>query len=504
MIARGAGVLALLLAAASGAAAQTAIRIGLGDDPDVLDPTLGRLASGRIVLNMVCDKLFDVSPDLKIVPRLATGHTLSPDGLQLTMTLRQGVKFHDGEPFTATAVKYGIDRHLTLPASFRKTEIEVIQKVEVVDEATVRLTLSRPSAALLSHFTDRAGMIVSPKAAEAMGEKFGTAPVCTGPFKFTERLAQDRITFERFADYWDKANIHVDRVVFTPIANGTVRAANLRAGQLDLIERVSPSDLATLKGDTRVKVVAVPELGYQIFMFNVGNGQKADNPFAKEPRLREALEAAIDRGVISQVVFDGTYVPGNQWTGPQNTYYDRTLPVPGRDVARAKALLQATGRERLSFNFLTANDPDWVQAAQVIQAMVGEAGFDMKIEIQENATRSKNVRAGNFETAFAFWSGRPDPDGNVVSHLTCKGPQNDPRYCNPEVDRLIDEAGRVADPAERKKLYDRMTAIVLRERPYLYLWHRSLITAHSAQLKGFVSYPDGIFRPQGWKLEPAS
>jgi peptide/nickel transport system substrate-binding protein len=140
----------------------------------------------------------------------------------------------------------------------------------------------------------------------------------------------------------------------------------------------------------------------------------------------------------------------------------------------------------------------------VIQAMVAEAGFDMKIQVQEHATRGVNMQKGDFEAGFAFWSGRIDPDGNIGNHMTCNGAQNDSRYCNEKVDKLIDDARQVADPAERKKHYDAATAQLLEDRPILFLWHRMVITAHSAKLQGFAPNPDGIIRVQGMKLDTAS
>ena len=135
----------------------------------------------------------------------------------LVIRLRPNVTFHDGEPFDAAAVKYTLERHLTLPGSFRRGEISAIDHVEVIDPLTVRLVLKSPSAPLLALLTDRAGMIVAPKAAEAAGKDFGLHPVCTGPFKFTERVAQDRIVLDRYPGYWDAANIHFDRVIYQPM-----------------------------------------------------------------------------------------------------------------------------------------------------------------------------------------------------------------------------------------------------------------------------------------------
>ena len=159
--------------AAGAVFAQGALRIGLGDDPDVLDPTFSRTYTARIVFASFCDKLFDIDEKLNIVPQLALSHETSADGKTVTIKLRPGVKFHDGEAFDAAAAKYSLDRHLTTKGSFRRPEISSIDTVEVVDPLTIRLVLKAPFSPLLAQLTDRAGMMVSPKAAEAAGDKFG-------------------------------------------------------------------------------------------------------------------------------------------------------------------------------------------------------------------------------------------------------------------------------------------------------------------------------------------
>src|SRR5258708_15379289 len=192
---------ALSAALAGGALAEPHLRVGLAEDPDVLDPSLARTYVGRIVFSSICDKLFDIDEKLAIVPQLALSHATSPDGKTVTIKLRPGVKFHDGEPFDAAAAKYNLERHLNMKGSFRKPEIAAIDSVEVVDPLTVKLNLKQTFSPLLAQLTDRAGMLVSPKAAEAAGDKFALKPVCAGPYKFVERIAQDKIVVEKFPDY---------------------------------------------------------------------------------------------------------------------------------------------------------------------------------------------------------------------------------------------------------------------------------------------------------------
>ncbi len=298
------------LAASIGHAQQ--LRFGLAEDPDVLDPTLARTFVGRVVFAALCDKLFDIDEKLNIVPQLATGYEWSADRKALTIKLRKGVTFHDGEKLDAAAAKFNIERHKTMAGSNRRGELAPVATVDVVDESTVRLNLSAPFSPLLAALADRAGMMVSPKAAQAEGDKFGAKPVCSGPFRFVERVAQDRIVLERYSNYWNKGEIHLDKITYLPIVDSTVRLANLRSGQLDIIERMAASDIPSLKTDSRFKVAKITEIGYYGITINVGKSELSQkNPLGKDPRVREAFELALDRDGIVQVAMDGEAAVGN-------------------------------------------------------------------------------------------------------------------------------------------------------------------------------------------------
>ena len=492
-------LVAVITLAAAPASAQSVLRIGLNDDPDALDPTISRAYTGRLVFAALCDKLLDVTPDLKIVPQLATSYEWGPGQRSVVLKLRPGVKFHDGEPFNAEAVRFNIERHLTTPGSFRKSEIGEVKSVDVINDLTVRINLSEPLVPLLAALTDRAGMMVSPKAAKDLGDKFGTRPVCAGPYKFVERVAQGKIALERFADYWDKSHIFIDRVEFLPITDSTARLASLRSGDLHMIERVSPSDLAQIRADAKLKVVGVPELGYQMIPLNVANGPKG-KVLGADPRIRQAIDLAIDRETIVKTIFANEYIPGNQFVSPSSPYYNAKFPVQKRDVAKAKQLLREAGVPSLAFTLIVPPERDRQEAALVIQAMLAEAGITMTIQSQENVTMLQAGQRGDFEAYFTFWSGRPDPDGNVYTFTVCNGRQNDSHYCNPELDPFLTKARHVPEPAERKKLYDQTTPILLRDVPRLILWHRRVFTGLSIKVQGFTPHPDGIIRLQGLKL----
>jgi peptide/nickel transport system substrate-binding protein len=486
--------LALLAACtATAAAAQTTLRIGLQDDPDMLDPHRARTYVGRIVFAGLCDKLIDLSPDMKLVPRLATSWAVSGDGKTVTLKLRDNVTFHDGEPFNAEAVKFNLDRARTLPDSLRKSEIAAIQSVDVVDRLTGAVRLKQPDAPLLSQLTDRAGMMLSPKA--AAGANFAAAPVCSGPYRFVQRVQQDRIVLERFAGHWNAAAYHFDRIIYLPIPDTTVRLANLRSGNLDLVERLAPTDVKATAADPKLQVQRAPGLGYMGLNINVGNGERAKNPLGSDRRVRQALDLAIDREAINQVVFEGLFTPGNQPYPPTSSYFAKDTPLPARDVARAKALLKEAGiTGPLKIEYQMANNPVAQQVAQLVQAMVAEAGFEVTLRATEYATLLKEQQQGNFQLSQTAWSGRPDPDGNVHQFVTCRGSQNDGKYCNPELDRLLDEARTTNDEAKRRALYAAAQKILWADLPLVYLYFEPRIFAMGKKLQGFVPHPDGMVR----------
>jgi peptide/nickel transport system substrate-binding protein len=496
------GLAVFTLAASASGGAQT-LRFGLAEDPDILDPTLARTFVGRIVFAALCDKLFDVDEKLNIIPQLATSYQWSADNKALTIKLRQGVTFHDGEKLDAAAVKFNIERHKNMAGSNRRGELAPVTSVDVIDESTVRLNLSAPFAPLLAQLADRAGMMVSPKAAQADGDKFGAKPVCSGPFRFVERVAQDRIVLERYPNYWNKGEIHFDRIVYLPIVDATVRLANLKSGQLDFIERVGTSDIPSLKTDSRFKISRITEIGYQGITINVGKSELAQkNPLGKDPRVREAFELALDREGIVQVAMDGEADVGNQWVAPTNAFYAKNVPVPKRDVARAKALLAEAGVPNPSFTLMTPTTSDAQKIAQVVQAMVKEAGFDVKIQSTEFATSLDMADKGDFEAYVLAWSGRADPDGNIFSFDGCKQPLDYAGYCKAEVDDLLNRARTTLDPAERKKIYEQIAAIVLKDRPIVYVFHRHWLWASTNKLSGLRTVPDGLVRVQGLKMGP--
>ena len=476
------------------------LKIALREDADSLDPTLARSYVGRIVFSSLCDKLFDINEKLEIVPQLALGYEWA-DPVTLVIHLRPGVMFHDGTNMDAAAVKYSLERHLNMPGSGRRGEISTLDHIDIVDPLTVKLTLKSATSPFVAQLTDRAGMIVSPKAAEAEGKDFGLHPVCAGPFKFTERVAQDRIVLDRFPQYWDAKNIHFARIVFQPIVDSTTRLANLRAGAVDLVESVVPSDAAAVKADPKLKLVVSKQLGYESINFNLAHGPRASGVINKDARVRQAFDLAIDRAALNEVVFNGMYTPTEQAIAKDSPFYDKALKVKERDVEKAKKLLAEAGvKLPVTFTMMVPNSPVIVQLAEVIQSMVAEAGFDMKISTMEFASTLDAGDRGDFEGYLIAWSGRTDPDGNLWNFVHSGGALNYALYANPDVDHWLEQARAVSDIPARTALYAKVSEQNVKDLPILYLYSPVNMVGMNAKLSGFVPVADGLIRPQGMTL----
>ncbi len=478
------------------------LRIGLREDPDLLDPTLGSSGVGRIVYSAMCDKLFDVGAQLRIVPQLATGYEYT-DPTHLVLHLRAGVTFQDGTPFDAEAVRFKLDRDLHAKGSMRAGEINAIQAIEVVDPLTVRLVLRAPSASLIAALSDRAGIMISPTAVASEGERFGLHPVCAGPFAFESRVQQDRITLRRYPGYWDARDIHLDGVEYYPMPNAAVRIAALRAGTLDLVEQVLPSDVAQVQGDPRLRIVTDPGLAYTGITFNTANHEAPGSVVGHDALVRRAFELSLDREAMVGVVYNGQYLPVAQANTPGSPFYVPAVTPPPRDVAQAQALLKQAGVALpVPVTLTVTSNPDAQQTGEVIQSMAAEAGFDVHLRTTEFAASLQAAYGGQFEAYLIGWSGRVDADANMWPFLHTGGAFNYGHYADARVDGLLDQARLSTDVATRRDLYAQVWRQERSDMPLVYLWIARNIVGLRREVTGFVPVPDGLIRLQGVSVVP--
>ena len=492
----------LLALAPHAACAGGTLRFALDFDFDTFDPARSGSYIERVVNTAMCDQLIDIDAKLNLVPQLATSWEWSADKLALTLHLRPGVVFSDGAPFDAEAVRANLERYRTAPYSLRRGELKSVSGVDVVDPLTVRVRLSEPYAPLPSLLANRPGLMLSPRILDRPTADISAHPVCAGPFTLTERVAQDHITLQRSPTYWNAAAVQLDRVEFKIMIDSTVRLVNLQSGQLDVANRLAATDVPAVAADKRLRVVSSPSLGFQIVSFNLGRGPAGDTPFARDVRVRQAFAKSIDRAGLNAVVFDGRMIPSAQTEAPGSPFFDPAFPAPPRDLEGAKRLLAEAGVPHPKLTYNVSNGPTDVQLGEVIQAMAGEAGFEVSVVKGESVSQTRAAIDGDYQAYQAIWSGRPDPDGNLSLWMRCGAALNWTGWCNKDMDAALDRAAAAPDDDARAQAYHDANAIWQREMPYLVLYHFTWFWGLSDRVTGFTPRPDGLVRLTDLTVRP--
>ncbi len=462
--------------------------VGIDDDPPQLDPHFSSAAVDRQVFHSIYDKLVDIDEDLNFVPQLATDWDISEDGKVYTFHLQEGVTFHDGTPFNAEAVKYNFDRMLDQNiGSARTTELNLVEKVEVEDDYSVVVTLSSPFSPFLSILADRAGMMLSPVALEEKGDDFQNSPVGTGPFKFVERVKQDRLVVERNEDYWNGAP-DLEKIIYYPYSDENVRITNLKSGNTDIVNKVPPKDVEDVKNNSGLQMSEKEALGFQGLFLNT-----RDEPFNNK-QLRQALDLVIDREALVKVALRDTAVPSAGAIPPSSWAYDESLDVTQPDIEKAKKIMTDAGyADGFSFTLKLAPKPIEEQLGQMIQSMAKEAGIEVKLEMVEFGALFDQMEAYDFDAVRLGWSGRVDPDGNLHP-LFHTGGFNNYGYSDEKMDKLLMDARVSANQEERKKLYTEASMYAKEEVPYIFLYHEIDYNAYKQYVGNFTQYADNMMR----------
>jgi peptide/nickel transport system substrate-binding protein len=480
------------------------LRVALSAEPDKLDPTLSRTLVGRTIFNAICEKLYDTDANLKIVPQLAAAlPVLSQGGKVATIKVRQGLKFSDGSTMDAAAVKTSLDRDMTNPQSARGSELSAVQSVTVVDPQTVQINLKTPFAPLSAILADRSGMVMNPKVIKAKGDNFGTAPSCVGPFKFSTRVAQDRIEVVKDPNYYNAKNVHLDKIVYRIIADANIRFANLRSGDADVLDTVATTDVNSLKSNSKLKLLSTDSLGYQGITINEGNTKgvgtkpgKIPGPLASDPRVRQAFELSMDRKALNHVVFNDQFAPACGPISPKSQFSSAAAQTcPPHDAAKAKQLLQQAGvKTPLKVQLIIGNTPDAQRLGEAVRSLAKDGGFDVQLQPVEFASSLDQTDAGKFQMFQIGWSGRVDPDGNITSFVQTQGSQNISGFSNPKLDALLDQARTELDVTKRKDLYGQVVTLLHEQVPLVYLYRQKNLTGVRDNVTGVKVYPDGIIR----------
>jgi peptide/nickel transport system substrate-binding protein len=489
---------------ASEIAAQTpksggTLTVGFSADSKTLDPTFSVQFSERQVLYLVYNTLVKFGTDFSIKPELAESWKIDKDGLQVVFKLRRGVKFHDGTPFDANAVKWNIEHRLDAAvASPQRQLIEpIIESVEVVDAATVAFNLKQPSPGLLGLLGERPGFMVSPAAARKFGKDLGGNPVGTGPFVFKEWVRGSHITVEKNPDYWEKGKPYLDKVVFRDISDAVVGAQRLITGELDFVGELSPTSAAPVEGKPGIKLVPITVGRWYSLQWRM------DKPPFDNAKLRQAVAHAVDRKRINDIVMAGRGAISDGPTPPGLWWHDPTVKSYGYDPEKAKALLKEAGYgSGFEFVLSTPQVGELQRINQLVQEQAAAVGIKFTLAPVSAKEWYAKLVDGSTNMSPTRWTQRPDPDGLLYILFHSKGFANTTKYRNEKVDALLDEARRSYDQDKRKKLYGEAQRLIVQDSPMMPLFFSVEYAALRDTVQNFQWIPDQIPRfAEVWKSQ---
>jgi peptide/nickel transport system substrate-binding protein len=488
------------------ARAETATML-LATEPPTLVSLTNVATTALAVSGKVTEGLLEYEDDLTPKPLLATSWSISPDGKEYTFKLRDGVRWHDGKPFTAADVAFSINLLKQVHPRGRSTFANVTA-VETPDPQTVVIKLSQPAPYLIKAFASTETPIV-PKhiyeGTDAASNPNGNAPIGTGPFKFKEWQRGNYIVYERNPDYWGKPDPKIDQLVVKFIPDAAARSIAFESGSVDFGYRtpVALSDLDRLK--------ALPNLKFETrgasYSFNVTRLEfNLDNKYFKDKRVREAIARSIDRNVIVNTVHYGyatiTYspiAPGlKEFHDPSPSPYAYDLKEAARLLDEA-GLKPTDGRTRfrltLDFNPITTEGR---RLAEYIRASLARIGIAVDLRAQDISAFVKRLYTDrDFDFAVNGASDLFDPTVGVQrlywSKSFVKGVpfSNATHYANPEVDRLLEQAAVESDPKTRVELFKKFQEIIANDIPDLNLVSPTYLTLHNVRIHDLVTTADG-------------
>lgn len=484
---------------------QKELVFGRGGDSVSLDPistTEGE--TFKVTVNIFETLINYGEQDTTLQPGLATDWTPSEDGLEYTLKLREGVKFHDGTDFNAEAVVKNFERwmngdadqfpYYTMFGGFKGDEGHVIKEVVAEDDFTVKFILNRPQAPFLKNLAMSPFGIASPAALEKFGADFMKNPVGTGPFKFVEWKENDRITLEKNADYWMEGYPKLDKIIFRSIPENSARLNALLAGEIDLMDGVNPSDLTQIEGNPDLQTFERPSMNVGYLGFTV-NRPPFDNKL-----VRQALNHAIDKEGIIAAFYGGLAEPAKNPLPPALEGYNNDIEPYPYDLEKAKELLTEAGypdgfeMELWAMPVPRPYMPDGMKVAEVIQSSFAEIGVKAEIKSVDWGTYLEQASKGEFDAYMLGWTGdNGDPDNFIYTLLDKDsiGSNNYSYYSNDELHDILIEAQTIPDQEQRNELYKKAQEIIHEDSPWAPLVHSTPLLAGKKNLKGLLPHPTG-------------
>ncbi len=479
----------------SGPVVGGTLNVGINSDFVTLSPAMSSALIDRQAFINIFDPLLKLSPTMQIEPNLITHWTITNGGTTYTLYLRHGVKFQDGTPFNAAAVLYNWHWEMNpANASPRRSNLALVSSLSAPNAHEVVVTLKAPFAAFLSLLAGRTGMISSPTAMQKWGSSYGLHPVGTGPFMFVQWIKNDHMILKRNPNYWQKGKPYLNKIVYTPITSPVQEYNALVTGQVNIIDSVPYQDVSSLASNSSLRSAQTPGLGYVDMELNTTVAP------LKNVHNREAINYAINRQALNQLLYFGHAIPAYSQFSPASWAYNPNLKIPFSDTLAKQQLAKAGNPNGFSFNLLGDNSPTTVQEMQAIQSELGKVGIKVNIQPVDFTTLLTDAIGGNYQADLLGWSGRPDPDQNSYAFDTTGGSFNDPRYSNSQVDSLLLRAREATSQSVRKQYYNQAATIVLHQAPYIFLEYTPVIQAWSPNVHGFKIYPDGLMRFKNvWK-----
>lgn len=472
------------------------LRVAVVNEPTSLDPITTNNVPSSVIFMQIHDALLTYAEDLSLAPQLATDWSTSDDGLTYTFALREGVTFHNGEPFTSADVKFAFESAQD-PSSQSQWlgRFEIIESVTIPDPQTVVITLTEPNAAFLDQITYFG--IPSKAAYEAVGaEAYAGNPVGTGPFRFVSWARGDQLVVERNDDYW-LTRPNLDRVVFRAIPELSVAAVELEAGGVDLVQNLAPTEVLRLEGNESIDIDVTPTLSYYYLALNNQSGPLAD------VRVRRALQLAIPMTDLVNSIFQEVGATRAYTSfAPTNVAYSEALTeaFPDYDPAAARALLEEAGYPD-GFNTVlyTPTDSARRQLGELIQAALSQIGITAEVRSVEFGTLLPLTYTGEAPMWILGWTSGTDPN-NYLYDLFHSDPAaweengvtfNTARYSNPEVDTMLEEARVLTDLTERIPLYQQIARqVFLEDVVHIAAYHQNYNLSYASGVHDVAADPN--------------
>ncbi|KAA3667460.1 glutathione ABC transporter substrate-binding protein GsiB [Pectobacterium carotovorum] len=492
-----AGVTAAMAASPVWAAKDAVIAVG--STFTSLDPYDANDSLSQTVAKSFYQGLFGFDKDMKLVNVLADSYDVSPDGLTYTVKLHPGVKFHDGSAFNAAAVKVNLDRASNPDNRLKRYNLfKMIDKTEAVDDLTVKITLKTPFSAFVNNLAHPAAVMISPAALKQYGKEIGFHPVGTGPYRFVAWNQTDFVKVEKFNGYWKAGLPKLDSITWRPVVDNNTRAALLQTGEAQFAYPIPFEQAKVLEKNDKLALVASPSILHRYISMNV-----TQKPF-DNPKVREALNYAINKEALIKVAFSGYATPAE---GPLPSSIDYSVkyhPWP-YDPAKARELLKEAGYpDGFTTTLWSSHNHSTAQKVlQFTQQQLAQVGVKVQVTAMDAGQRAaevegKGVKETGVRLFYTGWSASTGEADWALSPLfaTASWPPaqfNTAFYSNPQVDADLANALKTTDRTEKQKLYKDAQDKIWADAPWIFLATERLVSANSKKLTGFYVMPDTLF-----------